>query len=393
MKPSGAPLKTIKSCSSLLAILFCSLLTAAPFDAKPQTRLVSFEARVIDDFARELSGSICRVVADEGGGASSLGTGTLIAPQYVLSCFHVTQGWPTVVQFQTEQIRVVDRWKDRAGDTVLLKLEREPKTSKPVTVADSEPTGEVIMAGFDGADARRLRFFTGRPSTRNYERGVLELVPTQARAAVSGNSGGPVFDNSGRLVSNLYSTGVDSPGTFAYRNAQLVAFLGRVANLTGETIIDWRQGGSQVCPPGYVPVQPPAINPPANCPPGPQGPPGEPGPPGRDGLDGSPGSQGPPGLVGPVGPAGPVGPPAEVDYDRLTEEVIARLPPAYLQPFYWSDVANKTGPVAYGAPIELRPGEVTEIPPMRLEVNSVNGAKTYSQGPLGGTLRTKMGQL
>lgn len=54
---------------------------------------------------------------------------------------------------------------------------------------------------------------------------------------------------------------------------------------------------------------------------------GDPGPEGPRGPQGERGPQGPPGLAGPAGPQGPPGKDATVDYDQLAAAVLERLPP------------------------------------------------------------------
>jgi hypothetical protein len=181
---------------------------------------------------------ICRVKADMGGGRGATGTGCLIAPTWVLTADHVTEGYPAKVQFRNEEIQVVGRWQDKFADCAVLKLAHQPRTGKVLTVARQEGSGIVCCVGFDNGNTSRLRMFEGTVEPRAGNWTELRIRPHNARMAEHGNSGGPVFNARGEVLSSLHSNS-DMGYTYANSNTQLHQFIERIRQRTGEKIINW----------------------------------------------------------------------------------------------------------------------------------------------------------
>jgi hypothetical protein len=88
---------------------------------------------------------------------------------------------------------------------------------------------------------------------------------------------------------------------------------------------------------------------------------------------------------------GPPGDPGDVDYERIIEEVIARIPPPIIQPTYISQDGQS---LPYKDPILLPFGEVTPIDPIKLRVYGANDEmRTNTQAPIGGTMELKLGRF
>ena len=76
--------------------------------------------------------------------------------------------------------------------------------------------------------------------------------------------------------------------------------------------------------------------------------------------------------------------------EELVDEVIARLPPAYLQPALYTRDGQLVGS---GSPIEVRLGETSPLPPIKMKVTSASGRESNTQAELGGTLRFQLGRF
>lgn len=300
----------------LIASYFLTLATLATgqgFDDLPQTKLVQFD---INDAVEQYATSICRIkagpypVTNQSGIQSqgwSIGTGVYIGNKWCLTASHVVSSHDCVVQFKTEQIRVVDRWHDQYADSSLILLEKEPQSAVAIPVARTEPVGLVVLAGFDHGNTKRLRIFTGEVwRSGSDSRGATQWFrPVRARAAISGNSGGPVINSAGQLVCNLHSTAMDGSGTIGYPNSQLVSFINRASEKHGSAIVNWTEqqqeivydwgGGNWDTSPGPQFVG-------RDCDPRQVVP--SPGSPGRDGVDGRDGSPGRDGVDGKNGSPG-----------------------------------------------------------------------------------------
>jgi hypothetical protein len=74
--------------------------------------------------------------------------------------------------------------------------------------------------------------------------------------------------------------------------------------------------------------------------------------------------------------------------DSDIQLIASKLPSVKLQPTYLDDRGSQ---IPTGDPITARLGQTVNIPPIKLEVTSPSGKKSYSQGPIGGTLRIRLG--
>lgn len=68
-----------------------------------------------------------------------------------------------------------------------------------------------------------------------------------------------------------------------------------------------------------------------------------------------------------------------IDYDKLTDEVIKRIPPIYVIREGSND-----------PPIAVKPGGKIILPPIRFEIHHPNGDVFYQEKPLGGTIAIKL---
>ena len=154
-------------------------------------------------------------------GKVSIGTGFFIAPEYVLTNYHVVGEAERILVTLRDGSRMeahtVGR-EYRSSDLALLRV--EGSAQKTVSLGDSDsvrvgdqvftighPMGEltfVLSSGYLSAEARTVN--TGDDS----------ISMMQINASVNkGNSGGPLFDAQGRvigIVTAKYSTGVDDNG-------------------------------------------------------------------------------------------------------------------------------------------------------------------------------------
>lgn len=366
----------------------------------------SFQSAVtIDSVAQQNGRSVCRVITPDG-----MGSGVLIAPQWVLTAKHVIQGsgWAEC-EFAGQKYPVDFAPMSASADVCLLHLEGSPSVpAQPLAASDLSAAQPCFLAGFDMG--QRLRVYDGSVADTRYNSGhVASISHNAARMAINGNSGGPVWNAQGQVVGPLW--GSTDGETYITQNNRVQLLV----KMTAERYPQYSQslsqcvpgGGNYYCPPTTpttptVPTTPPGTSPTCNCPPGPQGPPGPAGPAGQDGRDGVDGIDGVdgedgqdssvPGPAGPIGPIGLTGPPGEVDYDRIVREVIEQMPPSYLVPAY----LNQDGVLvdAGHSPIEVKPGEMTLVPPVQIQVQSATSAlKTYTQAPWGEVAKLRMGEV
>ena len=208
-------------------------------------------------------------------------------------------------------------------DLACLVFRYSGKAPMAVEVATASPPlgSPVWQIGFPAAERGRQDVREGRVI-----RGPAGMVKADILIR-SGNSGGGLFDNRGRLVGIT----VTSEGLYPHSQSVATETCRRFYEQTCLPLVGRRPRQPQPVPPSLEPAapptMPPAVAPPSTPPPAPDaaaatlalilarlerieqaksqpGPPGPAGPPGKDGANGAPGPQGPGGPVGPPGPAG-----------------------------------------------------------------------------------------
>lgn len=499
--------------------------TPAPSYVDKDLRLsVLTSAELAPEIVKLRTGSVVRVQVRQGGG-SSMGTGTYLGDRLVISAYHVVrEGGSIEINMRdggTVPARVIDR--DAQADIVLLETQQDlPLYPAPLSDKDPEMGSYVFPCGFDRGDMQRLSLWTARivdaemsGSNVSQPDHLVSVGVAQRKGSISGDSGGPVFDENGAFVGNLFANHSvqgtkDGSGTtisvtcwrtrrFLFPwNARLAAVMAQQCGPGG--------CGPQGCPPQYsmpqqqyapprqqgqgmisplpnvtpnnplpqIPWSQPITQPLQPVQPQPQVQPqqwqgltGPQGPAGQQGATGPQGPQGPAGPPGPVGPPGPTGVIDEARIRQIVQSVLPQIPVRLVDPktgaivkelgtmkldgsaflIPWdpgqnpqlgqvefnaedlqalalavadlmpkqsresltdSDIkmiATKLPPITFqptyedergelipvGSPIKASVGGTFKLPPVKLEVTSPSGKKSVSQGPIGGTLRLRLG--
>lgn len=344
-------------------ILFILLLCCSPCSAQ-----------TLQDVINRTNRGIVKVNSYESPNANSYnaGTGTLISANTVLTAKHVLRNSYSarIITCDGQRIDVVQQKYSREADICILVLKTPVRGIQPIPISRYEPRiGErVVMGGFgDG-----FRYFEGY--IRQPESGDLywDVTPLNSKTAIPGDSGGPVFNYRGELISNLWGSNqqsvMDTGGTWHPPGTAIVQ--NRVVhNLCNQVYPSW--GGSygsgqiqQYCPPQYQqpqqpsyptqplppsqpvtpqePVTPPPTEPQVNpeeiaqsvtdavikyMQDNPDQFKGEDGKDGMDGTDGTNGLQGPQGISieGPQGPRGPKYELTDADKQEIADLVLADL--------------------------------------------------------------------
>lgn len=163
--------------------------------------------------------SIARIIHHEGSGAS-IGTGTLIhspgGASFFVTCAHLFDGaGRTEVQLNGQSAPAKIVALDRAHDLALLQT--PPLSGKPVDMADVESGGVLTACGFGSTGV--LRCVRGPVMGRAVASGATAPSLRIRGAVRSGDSGGPVFNASGRLVAVIW--GQQGGETYAMTGAPL----------------------------------------------------------------------------------------------------------------------------------------------------------------------------
>ena len=297
----------IRLSSSLLAFLLaCPVLGQVP--DTPLTRLAP--VTYVSDFieTNQVSGvatvteSVCLVygyeVATNQPGSMSKGSGIHIGPGWVLTAAHVlrnTRDQHCVFSDGTK-IAIETYWTNKYADQAVCKMRSAPQVPAATMATDTPRMGERLwLYGFDQGETSRVKIFDGQLVETSGNNGTVWEV---SWPAVSGNSGGPVVNSRGEVVSNLWGTN-DRTTSFV-GHPTTIDFFRRVA----QQYVPFGQCFPGVCGPGgggQVVIQPrpqpqPQPQPRPSVPV--QGPKGDPGPPGPQGERGETGPQGPKGDPG-----------------------------------------------------------------------------------------------
>jgi hypothetical protein len=351
-----------------LILLFASVANAQDI---PETKLVPVVADVVwlpvDRVTQPVEEAAKNAVILDfpvGNGTGHRGSGVYLGSKYVATAYHVPEGASqrgTVTFRDGTRIGCVVNGTDRIWDQCVVTLDREHPSLPGVDIAEQDPAigDEVYSAGF----GQGFRIFGGAvTSYAGNQKAPGQDWFNHVNPAVSGDSGGPMFDRTGRLIGCLWGQGGGQTiGTKTSRFRLFVKPLfphlaqwraNRIGNqIAGIGIAGGGCYGGQ-CPPMSAQPAPPSVDmqpipdpvpnmPPSSvqCPPGPagpagptgpQGPKGDKGDPGRDGSNGQvtqahlqeiisavvtelkndasmKGSKGDTGQVGPTGPTGPKG--------------------------------------------------------------------------------------
>ena len=363
----------------------------------------------------QLARSVVQIQTRDRDGYNSLGTGVYVGGQWVLTAGHVCRDARTVdVVYANGQRRVRAKYflNNAHDDQRLLELvEPLPLPAARLATSDPRPGEPCYVAGISFGRSFDVvsTIVQSIGAYRTADTG--SPVAVYRTSAVSGDSGGPVFNARGELIGNLWG-GIQNE-THGVSNATTRAFVRRCAAqypaVQGASGLYYGMPATPAtCPPSGCPQpqqQPLPIYPNPGetnpCPPGSckveidvdaliakmaesgkfQGPPGQEGRPGKDGQPGAPGTVGPPGAPGSV---------SLEEIRQIVREELNNLPPAYLQPSYY-DAAGNLRPE--GSPIEIRLGQESALPPVALEVIGTNGRRSLTQGSNGGTMSFKMADL
>jgi hypothetical protein len=376
------------------------LTTAVSGQDIPETRLVPVASDIVwmqvDRVTQPVEEAAHNAVVLDfpvGNGQGHRGSGVYLGSKYVATAYHVVEGAQkrgTVTFRDGVKIGCTVNGIDSVWDQCVVTLDKEHPSLPGVELASADPAigDEVYSAGF----GQGYRIFGGAVTgyAGNSEAAGYDWFNHQS-PAVSGDSGGPMFNQSGQLVGCLWGSGGGQ--TIGTKTSRFRVFVKPLFPVLAQ----WRANriGRQIsgigfdCPTGQCPLQQPQqpqsgmgqrpVYPqpipdpntdmeltPAQGPPGPQGPAGPMGPQGPQGIAGPKGdgvseaqlqsmieavvnniksdpsmrgAMGPAGPTGQVGPTGPTGPPGrdgkdgkspEIDYDELAKRVAERLPPISL---------------------------------------------------------------
>lgn len=323
------------------------------------------------------------VRSPQGGGGSGtyvdLGDGKV----GVLTCEHVLDGSGRLtVTFADGTSKTGKAVHDRyRGDFAFCGVEHDTIKPLKISMTPPRPGDPVEFVTYGGPARSTLRHFLGS---------VLETGNGRTRfkaACVNGDSGGTVLNANHEVVA-VQSYGENTIGQspegwpIYYPSGssdfeRMVAFLGRVKTSFF--------GGGQVPSQGGHPLYPGAAAG-GQCGPGGGG--------GSqvtidydklaevifqrygDQLKGPAGQDGQPGQPGPPGQPGIDGQSPQLDIDRLTAEVAARLPPINVNFQGRDGVVQRTEPVKLGGTINL--------PPVRMDIHHPGGSIYYQERALGG---------
>jgi hypothetical protein len=306
-----------------------------------------------------------------GNGTGHRGSGVYLGDRYVATAHHVPEGAQqrgTVTFRDGTKIGCIVNGRDSVWDQCIVTLDKEHPTLPGVEIAESDPQvgQEIYSVGF----GQGFRIFGG--AVTGYAGN--NLAPGQdwfnhRNPAVSGDSGGPMFNQSGELVGCLWGTG--SGQTIGTKTSRFRVFVKPLfprlaqwrANRIGRQIAGIQPLGS--CPPGgqcppqqqppyqggggyqepTLPISPITPDPPMQLQ-GPQGPMGPAGPQGVAGPEGPMGPKGDKGDKGDDGEAGVAGEVSEAHLQAIITAVVANLKadPAMRGPQGPTGQAGPTGP-------------------------------------------------
>lgn len=176
----------------------------------PASRVVT--QRSVSSLSANLRSAVSNTVQvrfPSGGNSSNVGSGVYLGADYVATAYHVPRGTSGrgIVQFRDgTNIQCETVLIDQTFDQCILKLAQEHPSLPGVEIAQANPAlGETVYsAGFGNG----FRVFGG--PVQGWGRPNVQGAPTDwfdhGNAAVSGDSGGPVFNQTGRLIGCLWGS-------------------------------------------------------------------------------------------------------------------------------------------------------------------------------------------
>ena len=169
----------------IFAISFIAFATTVP--------AADFGRQQVADVAYK---SVCRVKAPGG-----IGTGCYLSNRWVLTAGHVVEGETDVVcEFRDCRIKAAEIVCDVDHDVALVKLASNPNVPEQEIGVPGVCDGDVLtLAGFDRGRPNALRVFDGELFA--VYTGHINIRGRQSRISIPGNSGGPVWNASGRIIS------------------------------------------------------------------------------------------------------------------------------------------------------------------------------------------------
>ena len=194
--------------------------------------------------------NVCRVVC-----GNSVGSGCYLGDRLALTCRHLFDGESRQTGLVTFPDGSKYAWTLRGmladWDSALIELSARPRHLRGVRLARSNPQpGQPLYlcgwsTGRPGFRPGVFRRTVGRPGGRMHDWGQMQRGAHGS--AQSGDSGGPVFTASGRLVGNLW--GSDGQATTFLMSGRLHRFLlphnSRLARWFAALDSGW-------CPPGWT---------------------------------------------------------------------------------------------------------------------------------------------
>ena len=324
--------------------------------------------------------SVCRIRCSEGGGASSLGSGTLIAKNTVaatvVTVWHLfrdsPQGGVSVSFIGGQSFPAHLLGHDANLDLALLEILGVPSAAAiPIAETPAAQGSRVFSMGYgqQGQFQAQSGITQGYFSFANSNgRGNILQISGAAR---SGDSGGPMLNDQYEIVGVLFGT--DGRVVDGAHCGEVMQFIERCP--TGNCTVPRRRVVQQ------PPLRPVPVNPATNPPPivtplaGPQGPPGSAGP------------------VGPPGPAGPAGSDANcADLQAKIDALLIRITELEKRPQSFDLVFGGYGGKEF-SPQTINLGGKAIIPPLPVRVFDDRGVAVPGQEehlPLDGNHELKL---